>query len=960
MKTFIDLDSVDSILYPKVNIDEKAVQFIATDGTTTICNLYKLNQKPFVVIIEPRINQEIVSQINARVAAIDPDIDGQIVALNYSIDQGPKISVTFTPSKGIDITFPIELNTGGAHTILVSATDNKGSVVTTSAPFIYVKGQDVQVTLVPSAVEAGKPYNVNIVKGIPLSKWTVTHVSGPTQNPPAAGTLDSTGSMSFESPSLGLASGSYVWRFNFANSVTKDVNFRVYAKQIPILTLSEITIVSGQNISASMSNGVAGESWEISGTAGVTGNILIGAAGNGTIQLTPLNSGTIVASRGGQSIVQNIVVNAAGSALLTLSPNPINVGGTITATITKAIPGINYSINGALTGTIFIQANGSGATTFIATNSGNVVASFGTSVLNATLNVTNQNAASLTLTPNPVNEGAPLIVKVVNGIAGNTFTIGGTAGIGGNFVVGNDGTGSIVINATQDGTVTATSGSLILVQTLDVITSASAVLSIIPEIVTQGQEVTATVSGSINGYVYSLGGTSGVYAGKTITINGTSGGLVVKPVQSGTITATYNDQTLSRDITVNQAVYTPQLKVKRINDNMFVTNLSQIPINETLIFQLTGAKPNTVINNGTMNGNITNIVTFFKNIGGVWYWAYNQLSGNQPVGSINGITDADGNFTWRGVAQYTWPFNDSDDTNIPPVDMTFSLKLADNTDSNPIQIAWARQYLLKAINMTTNNSSSAEVQSTTFVDRYTQEINVNFGDNVMFLFQNMDSNGNIDIAIRLNNSFADTDFFPLMITSQNGNKGGPTPPFILDQAGSNFYYQRYTTLMDSGKVFYVKAKSGSHQTNSIVLRMNSFIGLTISKDWLNSNAAFITYNVNDKQYHHICNDQSEIPASWLPVKFAIRKTANGITKIGIVLIGGNVGDKVYTTWGVDFSGIKPITDSGATISMDANQVKSAAFFVTIAHNEYSSGQIAVLRAKAGNLISVVNVAVQFI
>lgn len=800
--TPIDLDSVLDRLYPEVTVDEnKGLTFTATDKNSTFLNLEVPNILPKVVIIAPFANQQVQGELTVRIAALDENVDGLIASAEYSLDGGVFLPITLVPARGVDVTFPVNTS-GGAHSIVVRVRDDRNGVGMASVSFVYISGEDVVVKVDPATIEPGQAYTLRIERGIPNAQFTTSFVSGPSQTVPQGGTLDGVGTYTITSPSVGMNSGTYLWKFNFPGDVERVVELNVKALVLPIMTLSENVILDGQEIAVSLSNGGAGRTWIVSGTAGASGNIATNASGNGTISVTPQQSGTITLTNGATVLTKEVIVKDGASADLTLLPDSVPRGKTLVATIT----------------------------------------------------------------------------------------------------------------------------------------------------------------GSEEGFVYQMGGTSGVYTDKTITIMaGGKGSVVLAPQQSGTITATRDAQVLSENVTVTEPVYTPQIEVKKLNDNAFVQQLTQVPITETVMVSMKGARPNTRVSTyvETLLGGAVEKELLVKNVGGVLVML--QPGEQQSSAQYFAVTDANGDLTFRIVPQNTHPFLDDDATTMAPVDTAFNLKLDDNTQSNTCSIQWARAHLLKTFNYTDNFGRSgmetAQHAKAAVAGRYTQNLALDYNEEYFFLYQNCGPNSIAKIAINDVEAFAETDFKELKTYTYSGtDKNAVAPNVTLDGAGARFHYGLYTDPSLSEKSLFVRGMSGDNkQTNTVYLKYSAVVGIVIDQGWIDvqASAGKIVYDKSDKSLHHVLNGQVNGQDTWKPIKFAIKRSNTTTLFVPIKVLGGAPNAKIIYSW----DNFATSEDSGQTVQVDAKGYRSGSFDAAMILANTVPGTTYTLKVRTNNLESVINVQV---
>lgn len=961
----IDFDSVQDLLYPVVIVSPDTLSIKATDGTATICNLANNNQSPSVFILEPERNQSVLGNLNVRIAAIDPDLGGIINSVSYKIDSGNYTEVQMTPARAVDLVFPVN-SAGGSHVLTVKVVDQNGGTGTDSVNYAFNNGQGVQVQLSSNNIFSGENYSVQIINGLPNTLFTVEKVSGPTNILPSAGTLNAAGSYNKTEIGSGLSAGNYTWKFKFNGGVERNVSLVVQAVKIPTISVDDYDIDQYQTISLTI-DAYPNTQWFLGGTAGVTGTLVTNLSGKITKTITPISGGTITATNGQTILSLNINMNSAAGALLTLSPNPVNSGSNVTATISNSISGYVYSISyPGGSGNIAIGQGGSGSVVFNATNSGNVTATHASQILIKTLTVSNTNSATLIISPNPIDLGQSTTAIIQKATPNSTYNISGTSGnySGKTIVIDDNGNGSVGLLPTNSGTVIATSQNSTLQQSVSI--NVNTKLSVTPNPVNKGSVVTVTITGGQIGATFNLSGTAGVTGNILIGANG-SGQTLTTPLNNGTITATYSNSLLTTNITVNDLQYKPVLKIKKLNDANYVDSLSQVAMTETILLAVSGAKPNTQLDVAFINFTNTAIDAnvWTRNIGGSIIWNYkdnDKTQISQPSGTIKANTDGNGNLLIRWISQTNWPFWDRDTNNVPPIDVDLKFKFSDNTETNVVTIRYARTPIIKAANVTKLNldsvwdntlvgasNSAYRVENSVY---YSAVANVDYAQRIVYVGQGFDPLTKIEYALKNVDSFSPADFIPLPTFSESV-KDQPITDTLTDGAGTFFYSVFYNWAEDS-KTMYLRMKTGNKISNTITFVQSIYCTASIDASWLAAMPTTdVIYNKSDISQHFVVNSRVNYPEAWKPISIGLKKIINGTTNVRIYGFGGRVGDRVY--YMLDNTGTW--IDTGLSCIDLGNNVSGRVIDVSLSHNNKVSGQSFILSIKLGNNVSKNNITV---
>lgn len=537
---------------------------------------------------------------------------------------------------------------------------------------------------------------------------------------------------------------------------------------------------------------------------------------------------------------------------------------------------------------------------------------------NVSLAVSLAKTPVLTLSDYNIVELEPAIVSIDEARSSETWTLGGTAGVTGSLLTDASGHAEVSKQPAQSGTITATnSRGTVLTKNITVASSVGARLTVTPSTVVEGNTVEVTITGSVEGYVYALSGTAGVTGSIIIGSDG-SGRTTATPTGSGTVIGTRNTQQLTGNVVVNPPVYAPQLFLNVSGQNP-VTALTQISRSTDVMFSITGSRPNITVSKIVDEQGVERDL-WVRNVGGQWIFLNGietDNPGGQPSNSQNLPINANGQALGVLKPQTNWPFTDADGLTTPPVDLKVKFKLSDGSETNFVDLKWARSYQLRAANATQNPTVLDKTLAV--MGLYATNVVYDFNDMYIFSMGSFDPSRPLMFSQKNVDSFADSDFAQLQGYQYSmAGKDLPLEPILTDTAGGQFYYAGVYNNPDlSGAVMYAKAMTDTNKSGSVTLNFRIFNMVHLNKTWA---AMFINagqYNPNDASMHYIINNRYNDPAGWLPVAINLRKVWGDTAGVSLIARGGRVGERVYYS----INNGNNWTDTGVNIGSDL----SAAF-----------------------------------
>jgi hypothetical protein len=445
-----------------------------------------------------------------------------------------------------------------------------------------------------------------------------------------------------------------------------------------------------------------------------------------------------------------------------------------------------------------------------------------------------------------------------------------------------------------------------------------------------------------------------------------SGSAVIKPNQTGTVTATRDTQVLTAQVTVNAQVFAPQLTIKRLTDNSAGTAINGAAVTDTIIWSITGAAPNTPIasyNNDTGSDSYV----FFKNIGGINYIVVTPSDNSQPPGTAPLVTDAQGNATFRMVIDPTWPFNDLNDTNFPPIDLVdLWITFIGGTKTNPVTLTFTRTYSMKVVNLTKNrlkldgstDSNNAAMKSN--LGFWSTSTTADWGDFIGVAMLNMDPNTPVTAANLMNGSFGTP--YPLIqyLYDVTKSKNTPPTPVVSDSGGGAFFMFMLQDGGESNQNLGYKAYTNGRPSNQIAVSVASMCHVEFSQPQLNNlitaqGAGNVIYNQDDYSQNLLINGVINTPdaSTWRPVKIQVKKRPGVTLNLTFNAVSGyaQAGLRIYadTNQFANSSGY----DTGVNLPTPPVNYQGSAgqFTIPMPLDSYAVGNVVNLWVKVGGLIS---------